>query len=56
MTFRPFDVALKIAWSLNAIAFSMLDTLRALSRLATKTYSSSSGCDWVDRSIVVLKE
>lgn len=55
MTFKPLGVALKMAWSLKVIAFSMFDRLRALSILATKTYCSSSGCDWVDRGIVVLK-
>lgn len=55
VTFRPLGVALKMAWSLNVIAFSMLDRLRALSKLATKTYCSASPCDWVDRGIVGLK-
>lgn len=54
VTFRPLGVALKIAWSLKAIAFNMFDRLRALSRLATNTFCSS-GCDWVDRGIVLLK-
>lgn len=55
VTLRPLGVALKMAWSLKVIAFSMLDRLRALSKLATKTYCSSSACEWVDRGIVVLK-
>lgn len=55
VTFRPLGVALKMAWSLKAIAFNILDRLRALSRLATNT-CSSPGWDWVDRGIVVLKQ
>lgn len=55
VTFRPLGVALKMAWSLKAIAFNILDRLRALSRLATNT-CCSSGWDWVDKGIVVLKQ
>lgn len=55
VTFRPLGVALKMAWSLKAIAFNIFDRLRALSRLATNTFCSS-GCDCVDRGMVLLKE
>lgn len=55
VTFSPLGVALKMAWSLNVIDLSMLDRFRALSRLATNTYGSSSACDWVDRGIVALR-
>lgn len=55
VTLRPLGVALKMAWSLKAIAFNILDRLRALSRLATNT-CCSPGWDSVDRGILVLRQ
>lgn len=56
VTLRPLVVAVKMAWSLKVIAFRMLERLRALSKFATKTYCSSSPCDWVERGILALKK
>ncbi len=56
VTFNPFCVALKMAWSLKEMAFRMLDRFLALSKLAIRMYWSMSAWDWVDRGMVLCSQ